>query len=613
MGYVGGILMERRYNNADRDLLLDCAEALCRLAGNVTPVVLGRFQYIRDWLLTGVGTYLLLAGPNPSSPSDSYYDDRIMSDHAPAGRGLKRAEREEWPEILLGEWDHSPDETEAAAYALASVCGWDLARGEWLIERVFEESRSEDRTRNCKYWIDRFSSLLTRVERIRIATNPWSNDDSGSARGSMITSDASGTFRIPHAVLKAAAAQGLGESDVATVHGQLFNGRRVPTYLLTNRFGPYAILKIDRRSKVNREVTNFEEYAKRLHQSHRPSECRAHKMDMYLGEDGAPLRAIETSYVFEERDRPLTMGAWIRESESAAATEVVEDFLLGALRPWIAHVRRDRIDLRTEYPILRAAPAPGKQSPSNWADTEIGKIEGAHEALGIQLDRSQKRPEWLMKIVDESSLAAAELGEEDLVNPLWLACEIAELGDRELLHIVDSLEVGLRDFDTLLCLSHGDLHLDNILCASSGAGKPRTVLIDFESTHYGHVCKDLARLEASVLCQVFALEDGETAHLSRWFADSIRSRKTYSPSPATSDSTAVCTAASVAGRLREIAKACGQGHWPLREDEYLLSLFAALLPMTRYSTLSVEQNRLALTLATLSGSRVLKSWLSMAC
>lgn len=609
VGYTSAILMDHRYNDADRDLLLDCAEGLVRLASGMKPVVFGRFPYLRNWVLSAVGTHLVLAGPSPSTPADSYYDERVYSPSAPSHRGLQRAEREEWPKLLLAQWQTEAELANGACYALASVSGWEAARAAWLVHVIYQDSRDGEGLAEG-FWHDRLMHLMERVDRIRVAANPWNAQDPSASRESMVLSDATGRFVIPNSVLRAAAAQAVGPGEFITVHGQPFAGRRVPTYLLTSRFGPFAILKIDYREKVQREVRNFELYARRLHQSHRPSDCDAHPMDMYLGESGTPLRAIETSYVFDERDQPLTLGSWLRSTSTGGGRTAVNSFLLSSLRPWLAHIRRDRIDLRAEYPIFRPAPIAGKQFPDNWAETELRRLEadGVADSIGFPLTRTPRACAWLEGIA-WGTVARELTGGLPFVNPLWLACEIAELGSSDLSWILDSFETGVRDFDTLLSLSHGDLHVDNILCASAREGAPRMVLIDFESAHEGHVCKDLARLEASLLAQTFDWEAlGQSEGMLRWFCGSLADRNVMDRAAPSETTTELAIATSICGDLRRVAGGCGQGHWPIRDDEYLFALFAGLLPMVRYPTLSDGQRRLALLFATVTGSVLLRKW-----
>ncbi len=605
MGYLSSIQIARRYTDSDRDLLLDCAEAEVRLACNMPPIFLNRFQQVRDWVLAAVGTYLILSGPNPSSPSDNYYDERVHSDDAPHTRGLGRARRQEWPEMLLDEWRLKSDTADGACFALASLGGWDLARSCWIVDRIYDESKDSQSDLSRDAWHERLEDLLARVDRVRIVTNPWRSTEPTASRGTIITSDEAGRFVVPDGLLRAAIAQGLKLGEAVSVQGHLFEGRRIPTYLLSRKFGPYAILKIDHRDKVLRELRNFEEYAKRqLHPSHRPSECVAYETDMYLGEDGAPLRAIATSYVFDEDDSPLTLGTWLRSADPDLAAQTLEQFLTRTLRPWLAHIRRNRVDLRTEYPVLRPAPAPGKQQQSHWAETEIERLESPSvgTALEVSLSRDDRDPNWFDELEGAHAVLGAGVARTSIVNPLWLCLEFADIGSGSLDSALDELEV--RDLDTLLCRAHGDLHLDNVLCTVALEGaSPRTVLIDFESTHEGHVCKDIARVEASILCQIFKLEsDTEAATVTSWFTSSVQPGAVFECAVVRDAGSEVESITLTVARLRWIAHQCGQGLWPVRSWEYLVALFSALLPMARWTSLTSNQRRRALLFATVVGS-----------
>lgn len=612
MGYIGAILSsEKRYQDSARDLLLDCTEAQVCIAHSLPPVVLGRFPYLRSWLLASVGTYLMLSGPNPSRPQDSYYDERVYSDQA-AHRGLHRAQREEWPEILLRQWRHG-ESLKGACFAVASVSGWDGMRAQWLVECIFDSSHDDRKELDKTFWRQAVDELMSAAGKVRVATNPWSHEEAGLSRGSVITSDDAGRLRIPSPVLQAAVAQGLSPGDVITVHGNLFKGRRMPTFLLTNRYGPLSVLKVDHRDKVVREVGNFKRYAKRLHQSNRPSECASHAMEMYLGENGDPLRAIETAYAFEEGEQPLTLSSWVKGADADDATTVVDRLLLNTMRPWLAHVRRDRIDLRSEYPVFRPAPASDKQFPDTWAKVELARItdERVLSELGARLTTKERIVgDWGLKATGLLEAMDHVGGDAELINPLWFAAELAEVGSGALTSVIDSFQIGLRDFDTLLTLSHGDLHLDNVLC-TSGGDVPKTVLIDFESAHYGHVCKDLARLEASILCQVFTWSEEAAARIATRVAQGCF-RSEWGLTVEAEDEDVLTdeerVALSVTRRIRRIAEGCGQGHWPIRTEEYQLALAGALIPMARYTTMSVQQRWFALTLSTVLTSALRHNW-----
>ncbi|MFJ3924420.1 phosphotransferase [Streptomyces sp. NPDC090022] len=603
-----------KYLDSARDLILDCAEILVRVAHEVPPVFLDQYGRLREFALESVGTWLSQSGPNPVLPQDSDRDPRVNSRGAD-GRPVT-AYRVTWPEILLRHWQNA-DDRNGACFALASVAGWDETCAHWLIDTIFDRSTDPRRDTDREAWTRDVSALMAAAGKVRIANNPWAYESTADFRSTAITSDSAGRLRIPSPVLQAAVAQGLSPGQVVTVHGKLFEGRRMPTYLLTNRYGPQSVLKVDQRDKVLREVRNFTEYAERLHPNNRPSKCESHAMEMYLGDNGEPMRAIETAYAFEEGEVPHTLSGWIRTASPERAVKVIDRLLLTNMRPWLAHSRRDRLDLRAEYPVFRPAPAPNKQSPSSWAATEMAALanDDVRAALGMPLDPSVREATWAASAPGLKKAMGCLPGVE-AVNPLWFATELAERGGGAFEDIINSFRIGLLDFDTTLALSHGDLHLDNVLCTLGGE-LPKPVLIDFESAHYGHVCKDFARLEASLLCQVFTWDEDAAARIASWVAEPLARTVPAPPEapdllprvPKEQELTANERLVLEATRkIREVAVGCGQGHWPIEMAEYHLALAGALIPMVRYSTMEVSQRQFALTLSTVVTSALWHRW-----
>ncbi|CAL9507915.1 phosphotransferase family protein [Streptomyces sp. enrichment culture] len=619
MGYLRAFLTSNlKFMDPARDLILDCAEILLRVAHGIPPVFLDRYPKLRYEVLSTVGTYLMLAGPTPALPQESSRDPRVY-------RAGQKPNRSMWPELLLRRWQ-ADGSRNGACFALACVAGWDEACAHWVIDAIFdrpkgpEEGLGDDPEWQGRRgeWKEGVSTLLAAAGKVRVRSNPWEYDKAANSRGTSLVTGAGGAVRIPSPVLRAAVAQGLSDGEVVTVHGWLFEGRRMPTYLLTTRYGPRSVLKIDRRDKVLREESNFRQYAKRLHPNNRPSDCIASAMEMYLGGNGDPLRAIETAYAFEQGEVPRTLSDWIRTASPDKAVETINGLLLTNMRPWLAHSHRDRIDLRAEYPVFRPAPAPRKQSPTSWAKTELKALTKAsvQDELGIELT-PEKKSAVAWSASAPGLLAAMErLPGVETVNPLWFAAELSETGQGAFDKIINSFEVELLDFDTTLALAHGDLHLDNVLCTLSNE-QPKPVLIDFESAHVGHVCKDFARLEASLLCQVFTWENDAAGRVASWVAcvlagsdDKLRKEGDLLPRvPRLDDLTPKeRLVLSVTRRVREIAVGCGQGHWPIKLDEYHLALAGALLPMVRYTTLSPAQRKFALTLSTVITSALWHQW-----
>jgi hypothetical protein len=111
-----------------------------------------------------------------------------------------------------------------------------------------------------------------------------------------------------------------------------------------------------------------------------------------------------------------------------------------------------------------------------------------------------------------------------------------------------------------------------------------------------------------VLLQVHDPADEAAGLLSEWFAESLRAGSMFALSALPSGGREVEGMTSMAAKLRWVVQQCGQGHWPVREAEYTLALFATMLPMVRWTTLSERQRRLALTFATLAGSALLRDY-----
>ncbi|MFF6888637.1 hypothetical protein ACFY9F_36285 [Streptomyces sp. NPDC012421] len=620
--YTGAVL-DLGLQEASRDLILGCVEAQVA-AAHGTPLILLQSYALLDTLLGSVGTYLLLAGPSPAQAYGLEFDERVYrpGDETRSGPGRGAAvlvSRPLWPVHLLKQWQHGP-EAKAASFALASVAGWDRSRARWVLEQVYAATPDPDAKEEQAYWQGEVDRLLTAVSRVEVMYNPWAPRNSDTTQSSVITSDEAGRFWVPDPVLKAAVAQGLGVGDSVKVRGETFEGRRMPTYLLTNQWGPVSILKIDYADRVAREEENFHRYAeKRLHQKYRPSRCEAYDMEMYLGEEGAPLRAIVTSYAFEEYEEALTLGTWFKTADMFDAADVVDSLLFTTLRSWIKDIRRDRIDLRAEYPVFRSRATLDKQSPNSWAGSEIKALTDpvVKELLGLQLP-GQDEPS-VTSLLGKSlglSEATVRLGEWlKLVNPLWFAASVAELNGLTLAGLPGPKTADLKDYETLLVLAHGDLHMDNVLCPSRGPSTSQAILIDFESTHYGHVCKDFARLEACILTHVFTWSRGQAGRIAEAVVSDPKLappfnggayREKFHDHPDASDQERLVL--STVHQIRKAAFGCGQGNWPIPPYEYQLALAGSLIPMIRSTGMVKEQRQFALTLSILVCSALLNSW-----
>jgi len=218
-------------------------------------------------------------------------------------------------------------------------------------------------------------------------------------------------------------------------------------------------------------------------------------------------------------------------------------------------------------------------------------------ALGMQFDPEKREfSDTLAGILNHLSILDWQLPSSAVINPLWCVREIAGIGEGLFDDRIYAVENPLSAFSTLTAICHGDLHGDNILCSSLETGVPRPVLVDFETTHDGHICRDFARLEAAILCQSFSWSTVELTEVAKWFDESLTG-DVYHPPKSANSSDAIQRAVTGVGKLRSISAGCGQQLWPLTNEEYKLALLAALLPIVRYDGLQISNRVLALVLS----------------
>lgn len=604
VAYFNAHTVLRRYTKDERELLLAFIVAEVYLASTLSRVTIEKAHLtIHTGLRSAIGTYFLVAGPTPVDPSASNDSEEVHDE------SFIREEREDWPLLFLSKWRRDPLATMSAPLAIATLSGWNAVRARWIVDFLFREQEDVSAETEVSFWQGQLNALFERLESVRIASNPWSTADSSPGR-SHIPTDSNGRFIIPDAALAALVAQGLPPGVRGTVHGHPFRGRRVPTYLVTSSANPTTIVKLDYAEKVEREGQNFTRYAKRLHGAHRPSACSAYPLRIHTGRTGSPLRAIETEYVFDAREPSLSLREWIRGKDAGEVDAALKDFLVEDMRPWLAHIRRDRVDLRAEYPILRATPANGKHWSSNISQTELARLEAPDVSrdLGFALQHETPECQWVTTLPGAEQLKSF-LEKHGAVNPLWLVASIAEVRRPSILDAPSYKGPDLRDYDTLLTICHGDLHLENILCTSVRQGGLRAVVIDFESTHEGHICKDLAKIEASAIIDTFEWSPADRDAILEWMATTLADspRDLRAPDPARA-SREVETATTIASSCRKIAAACGQANWPVRTNEYLIALLASLLPTVRYPEYSADKRKLALLISTAIASRLVAEW-----
>jgi hypothetical protein len=600
IGYVVSIQISRRYIDKHRELSLAANEFVVR-RGFEMPEIMTPFVTL--WVLASAGSYLLVGGPDPILPSESTYDPRIRTptDRAVTDTGFMRKgkeDRERWGRILLDQWLSQREVAPTAAFSIATLCGWNIDVARWLLELIYAEPSSEESRAARVEWEQLVFRTIHGAQPIRVASNPWRPQATGGGSTNLVTSDASGDLQVPEPVLKAMASELVDPEMAATVQGQVFRGRRVPTYLLSSQFGPYGVLKLDFADRVRRERENFERFArKRLHPHHRPSECRSGEFRVFVGGNEEPLQALLTTYVFGQGERPTTLTQWFRTASPDAIKRVLQSLFLGVLRPWLAHVNRQAIDLRMEYAILRPREATqDAQGPTLTARTELARLAApeVREALGVELEARVREFSHVAADIERvHGLADAGVSTvPHLVNPLWFVGELAELGDGAFNERLYSVDNPLTSYSSMTCISHGDLHGDNVLCASADTDRPVPIIIDFETTHVGHLCRDFARLETSILAQTFDWSPSEAVALIQWMRESLGD-STFEPSLCTASESLLRATTGIA-ELRRIVSGCGQRLWPITGVEYSIALLASLLPVARYTVVPRTTRALAM-------------------
>lgn len=588
LGYVQSFQLYRRYRDDSRELLIAATELAVLLATDeLPPLVYERFDFLNRWVCHSAGTFLLLSGPDPIAASLSRYDARI-GPH----------DRRRWAEVLLELWRKETNKRLSACLSLLSLSGWNGARLRRLLELVFEDS-SIPPIDGLEFWTAAATTVLESTRWVRVAANPW-NPGGPSSSSSLSTDEAGSRIDIPNSVLKAIAAEITERGAPSTIQGALFKGRRVPTYLCVNDFGPFGILKVDLDDRIRREKVNFDAYAKRLHPRFRASECIEGNSVISDNRTAARYKAILTSYVFTVDDVPRTLAEWLRGADVNDVGPLIDQLFLTVLRPWLSHTSRAVTDLRYEYPVLR--PSLAEQSvyaPDKTAETELRRLVagGVTDRLGFPL-------RWDSRLLDETvsgsprvlTLAKTALPDQACLNPLWMAAQLAELSPlaqdvADLLFMAPALTTS----NVLHCICHGDLHGENVLVFGDQP-RPSISVIDFEATHAGHICKDFARLEAAILCRLFSWNDDEASAVAAWFGTAISGEVFIDREPL-SGTANLQRAGSAIKQLRKILAGCGQGHWPITNLEYQVALLASLLPFVRYPD-TAELNRLiALALA----------------
>jgi hypothetical protein len=547
LGYLTVIQAEHRYATHMEDvlLLLRVSHLICRIASSddlVPTNFYEKFGRIETWVRFTVGTVLAISGPGRVPPSRINNDPRLIDED-----GNER-NRNEFGEILLPLW-RSPDEREAASAILLELAGWEIAGARRLLRSILGGAESE-----YEVWAVALTDVVTRAARVKVLRpNPWSD----SSQGKLITAD-----RHALAVLASDVIHRTFPSleSIISLNGTSFRQRRVPTFVCSADFGPLGLFKADARDRIAREAENFTRYAQRLHPRYRASRC-----DKSVATISEPDDRIEfvggllTSYVFTAREAPRSLNSWFQSSEPNVVLGLVDELFNEALRPWYQHATLGMLDILSEYALF---------SRSGLSRLQAG--------LSARRD---------LETADRSALSWIDT----MIS--WVTGE-----NRTVDHAIEEQAARLQLCETLRAVTHGDLHLDNVMVIGK-AGAEYPCLIDFETTSEAHLLRDLGRFTGAVLFRTCEWSDEEAKQIRDALERGITSSFGRLAPKSGGESQSVTKALDV---IDAVWISYGQNwRWDSHPEtlEVVATLVCSFLPFARYHDTTTSAACLALCLA----------------
>ncbi|MEV7021252.1 phosphotransferase [Kitasatospora sp. NPDC093558] len=607
LGYLQLIQISYRYHEAKREQLLDVTETAVLLAlGELRDTELNRVQHVYSWLRHAVGIHLLVGGPDPTAPKELRFNE-LIQDPRFSDRHIYP---EYWAARVLERWTEESRHRSSVALTLLKLSSWKVDQLDRLLDLLYSSTGSsryygtpEERQESLAFWRKAGRDMLATIRMVRVAKNPWGSGAATTA-GLLSTGDQDASVQVSNRLLQGIAAELAPGPQGTMVQGALFAGRPVPTFLALDSFGPVGVLKIDEAAKVRREKENFDRFAEAyLRPVYRASKCVVGSTTIANSSNGDPYQGIFTSYVFRHRDEPKTLRDWLRTADPDALQPVIEEVFMDALGPWLSQAQRTIGDLRGEYPALRPVAfeltsyAPGKNAESeleHFRLPEVADIFGIDGGLPWQHRR-------LGHLLENSALGsspfAVDPGYESVTNPLWLVAHMAELGERDagtdalFERLLYDRRYGVTTASYLTCICHGDLHGENVLASGPDGQRPDLYVIDFETTHQGHICKDFARLESALWSRTFSWSHEQLLQVRSWFVGSLSGTAMWEPDIPRDTDPDVRRVLLCIAKLRAILKGCEQKNWPFGEAEYQWALLASLLPFARYRDHEDQVNR----------------------
>ena len=562
-GYVVNNFIANRYDDEQTEVLdKSCRLVMQTVAEFPLSLIDPEVEFVRGWLANATGTYLLYFGPEPVLPSRVRVER--TTPRLSSGRLMARGE---WARELLGRWSGTEHRT-GAALALARLCGWREDRLQALLDDgrdALRLSRAES-----ELWLEAGGEALENRHRIHFggSANSFDARDVEEARAAVAS-----TFQQ---------AGVHGSIQLVSQDDAAFNGT---TFLATGHRGPLGVVKIVSLEDALRERVGFDSYGSSLPTGFRPNQVVVSNVTM--GHHQARRECVVYSeYAFLSREQLVPFQEWCTKAEPEVLCGFLEGLFANALRDWYGRLQRNVRDFRLQYSIYR--PFIPRSYAGVGGDREA-ELERLRQALPESLFS------WpageLVRVTDADGVSVGppmDLALGD-VNPVWLAYALSS--DEFLRRRSNAWSLLTHEF--FEAPVHGDLHARNILCAMNvETNSTRAVLVDFETTHVGHILKDLARLEVSLLLEVNAWDQSD----ARLVVQCLESR--YSAEGVEGSALANRLAAGCR-KIRELVARMSLPIWPTPEVEYELALLGTVLQVCRYTYPSeaVGNRALALTLA----------------
>lgn len=559
MGYVSNYIHISRHDDDKTATLTEAISVLIELYLGLPTSF--EIPVHAQWVRESLGLYLLIAGPKAVTPGRAEYDHRIHlapeSELRGSARGYRAASRSRRANAILRNVIMTSDEARGYAVALLTLSDWSLSNLTRILSIVFnQDDVFEDDL--LQEWLRLSADLIQDSQRVNVVHNQWSSSDLEADQ-----------IALPDRLLAAAVASTLVENELVAVDSGFFANSRDPIYMVHNNHGLASVLKIDRSDKIESEARSFDRWVNlKLRPGSVPSHLIKAGFDFVGPSAGVTLGAVRSNYMSFPA-APETLQDVLCARDYGRAVSIIDGLFGDLLMTWRKDISRSPSNFRREYPVFRSAEdTTAPLRPYQWHETECEKIKYSIVNLGV----------------DDGAVALSFAREFSLGFGGIFASQL--LSSPSSVYATQVLE----------CTCHGDLHAGNVLVGPSDGPSPLS-LIDFDSVHRGHICKDPARLEASILVCV-----GETVEDSVLLA---------MPSNEDVDSAGLACIDDVIRSIRGHAQSVALSGYPLDEQEYLLALLGELLPMARYSSVSEEGRLRALTISDRVADHLRTAWSSV--